>query len=61
MIPTEPEAVQTERTIRTKDGRDRIWRFVTSALGTQSDGQSLFICVAEDLTERKLTRNRFIY
>jgi PAS domain S-box-containing protein len=53
MIPTEPEAEQTEQTIRTKDGRDRIWRFVTSALGTQSDGRRLFICVAEDLTERK--------
>ncbi len=53
MIPTKPEAQQTELTIRTKDGRDRIWRFVTSALGTQSDGRGLFICVAEDLTERK--------
>jgi PAS domain S-box-containing protein len=53
MIPTAPEAEQTEQTIRTKDGRDRIWRFVTSALGTQSDGRGLFICVAEDLTERK--------
>jgi PAS domain S-box-containing protein len=53
MIPTKPEAEQTERTVRTKDGRDRIWRFVTSALGTQSDGRDLFICVAEDLTERK--------
>jgi PAS domain S-box-containing protein len=53
MIPTKPEAEQTERRVRTKDGRDRIWRFVTSALGTQSDGRDLFICVAEDLTERK--------
>jgi PAS domain S-box-containing protein len=53
MIPAKPEAEQTEETIRTKDGRDRIWRFVTSALGTQSDGRDLFICVAEDLTERK--------
>jgi PAS domain S-box-containing protein len=53
MIPTKPEAEQTERTVRTKDGRDRIWRFVTSALGTQSDGRDLFICVAEDLTQRK--------
>jgi PAS domain S-box-containing protein len=53
MIPTEPAAQRTERTIRTKDGRDRIWRFVTSALGPQSDGRRLFICVAEDLTELK--------
>jgi PAS domain S-box-containing protein len=58
MIPTEPEAEQTERTIRTKDGRDRIWRFVTSALGTQSDGRGLFICVAEDLTERRAHENQ---
>jgi PAS domain S-box-containing protein len=53
MIPTEAAAQRTERTIRTKDGRDRIWRFVTSALGPQSDGRRLFICVAEDLTELK--------
>jgi PAS domain S-box-containing protein len=53
MIPTEPAAQRTERTIRTKGGRDRIWRFVTSALGPQSDGRRLFICVTEDLTELK--------
>jgi two-component sensor histidine kinase len=40
-------------TIRTKDGRERLWSFVCSALGTQSDGRRLFLCVAQDVTERK--------
>jgi PAS domain S-box-containing protein len=52
-IPAEPEAERTERMIRTKDGRDRLWSLVTSALGTQSDGRRLFVCVAQDVTERK--------
>src|SRR5262249_391720 len=37
----------------TKDGRKRLWNFVTSSLGTQSDGRRLFICVAQDVTEQK--------
>src|SRR5215831_2228909 len=53
IIPTEPEAHSYERTIRTKDGRQRLWSFVTSALGAQSDGRRLFVCVAQDVTERK--------
>jgi PAS domain S-box-containing protein len=52
-IPMEPEAKRAERMIRTKDGRDRLWSFVTSALGSQSDGRRMFICVAQDVTERK--------
>jgi PAS domain S-box-containing protein len=52
-IPTEPEAQRSERMIRTKGGRNRLWSFVSSALGAQSDGRCLFVCVAEDLTERK--------
>jgi two-component sensor histidine kinase len=39
--------------IRTKDGRKRLWSFVDSALGTQSDGRRLFVCMAQDVTERK--------
>jgi PAS domain S-box-containing protein len=54
IISAEPEPQPNERTIRTKDGRDRLWSFVTSALGTQSDGRRLFITVAQDVTERKL-------
>ncbi len=53
IISTEPEAQRAELMIRTKDGRDRLWSFVSSALGTQSDGRRLFICVAQDVTERK--------
>jgi PAS domain S-box-containing protein len=53
IIPTEPEAHQSERMIRTKDGRHRLWNFVSSALGTQSDGRRLFVSMAQDVTERK--------
>jgi PAS domain S-box-containing protein len=53
MISTEPEAQPAELMIRTKDGRERLWSFVSSALGAQSDGQRLFVCVAQDVTERK--------
>jgi PAS domain S-box-containing protein len=53
IISTEPEAQSIERKVLTKDGRERLWSFVTSALGTQSDGRHLFISVAQDVTERK--------
>ena len=53
IISTAPEAQSAELMIRTKDGRDRLWSFVSSALGTQSDGRRLFVCVAQDVTERK--------
>ncbi len=53
MISTEPHAQLAELTIRTKDGRERLWSFVFSALGVQSDGQRLFVCVAQDVTDRK--------
>jgi two-component sensor histidine kinase len=39
--------------IRTKNGRERLWSFVSSALGVQSDGQRLFVCMAQDVTDRK--------
>jgi PAS domain S-box-containing protein len=54
IISEEPEAQPNEQAIRTKDGRERLWSFVTSALGTKSDGRRLFITVAQDVTERKL-------
>jgi PAS domain S-box-containing protein len=47
------EAHATEMNIRTKDGCERLWSFVCSALGTQSDGRRLFLCVAQDVTDRK--------
>jgi PAS domain S-box-containing protein len=53
IISTEPEARSAEVMIRAKDGRERLWSFVSSALGTQSDGRRLFVCVAQDVTERK--------
>jgi PAS domain S-box-containing protein len=53
IISTEPEAWVHERTIRTKDGRERLWSFVASSLGTQSDGRHVFVCVAQDVTDQK--------
>jgi two-component sensor histidine kinase len=53
IISGEPQPQLTEMTIRTKDGRDRLWSFVCSALGTESYGRRLFLCVAQDVTERK--------
>jgi PAS domain S-box-containing protein len=53
IISTEPEARSAEVMIRAKDGRERLWSFVSSALGTQSDGRRLFVCMAQDVTERK--------
>jgi PAS domain S-box-containing protein len=53
IISKEPKAQPTELTIHTKDGRDRLWNFVASALGTQSDGRRLFVSMAHDATEQK--------
>ncbi len=53
VISTEPEAVRAELMIRAKDGRNRLWNLVSSALGTQSDGRRLFVSMAQDTTERK--------
>jgi PAS domain S-box-containing protein len=53
IISAEPQAQLAEMTIRTKDGRERLWSFACSALGTQSDGRRLFLCVAQDVTEQK--------
>ena len=53
IISTEPQPQPAEMMIRTKDGRERLWSCVCSALGTQLDGRRLFVCVAKDETERK--------
>jgi PAS domain S-box-containing protein len=53
VIWTEPEAHASEEMIRTKDGRERFWSIVISALGTESDGRRLFVCMAKDVTEQK--------
>jgi two-component sensor histidine kinase len=53
MISAEFETQRIELMIRTKDGRERLWSIVAAPLGTLSDGRRLFICVAQDMTERK--------
>ncbi len=53
IISTEPEARSAELKICTKDGRERLWSFLSSPLATQSDGRRLFVCVAQDVTDQK--------
>src|SRR5260370_32680319 len=48
-------------TIRTKDGRERLWTFACSALGSQSDGRRLFLCVAQDVTDRKAYEDHILF
>src|SRR5215467_821859 len=52
-ISTEPEARSAERMIRTKDGRERLWSFVSSALPANPDGRRLFLSIAQDVTDQK--------
>jgi PAS domain S-box-containing protein len=61
IISTEPQAQLAEMTIRTKDGRERLWTFACSALGTQSDGRRLFLCVAQDVTDRKAYEDQILF
>jgi PAS domain S-box-containing protein len=61
IISTKPQAQLAEMTIRTKDGRQRLWAFVCSALGTQSDGRRLFLCVAQDVTDRKAYEDQILF
>src|SRR5262249_60823229 len=53
IISTKPEARSAELMIRNKDGRERLWSFVSSPLAMQSDGRRLFVCVAHDVTDQK--------
>jgi PAS domain S-box-containing protein len=53
IMSTKPEARSAELTIRTKDGRERLWNFVSSLLAIQSDGRRLFLCIAQDVTDQK--------
>ncbi len=53
IISTKPKARSTERMIRTRDGRERLWSFVSSPLAIQSDGRRLFVCIAQDVTDQK--------
>jgi PAS domain S-box-containing protein len=57
IIATEPE-MRTDEFTLTFGGEKRIWNFVNSALGTQSDGRRLFITVAQDVTDRRIYEER---
>jgi PAS domain S-box-containing protein len=51
-----------ERTIRTKDGRERLWRFFRATLGIQSDGRRLFVAMAYDVSDRcKAYENEILF
>ena len=52
-MSTEPEVRSAELMIHTKDGRERLWSFISSPLAIQYGGPRLFICVAEDVTDQK--------
>ena len=60
-MSTEPQAQLAEMPIRTKDGRERLWSFVSSVLGTQSDGRRLFVSMAYDATERKAQEDQIFF
>jgi PAS domain S-box-containing protein len=54
IVSAEPSEVRSaELMIRTKDGRERLWNFVSSALPTRFDERRLFISVAQDVTDQK--------
>jgi PAS domain S-box-containing protein len=53
IISIPSDAAAQEEMIRTKGGRERLWSYVTSALGAPSAARRLFITVAQDVTARK--------
>jgi PAS domain S-box-containing protein len=53
IMSTEPQVRSAELMVRTKDGRERLWSFISSPLAVQHGGPRLFICVAEDVTDQK--------
>jgi PAS domain S-box-containing protein len=57
IIATEPKA-RTDELMLTFGGEKRIWNFVNSCLGTQSDGRRLFVTVAQDVTDRRAYEER---
>jgi PAS domain S-box-containing protein len=63
IISGEPQGkLCDECTIRTKDGRERLWRFFRAALGAQSDGRRLFVSVAYDVTDQsKAYENQILF
>lgn len=53
VVETESTSAPAALSFTTKDGRLRQWSIVASALGPLPDGRRLFICIADDLTDRK--------
>jgi PAS domain S-box-containing protein len=53
VLSTEPEVRSAELMVHTKDGRERLWSFISSPLALESDGRRLFVCVAQDVTDQK--------
>jgi two-component sensor histidine kinase len=53
LFQQKPEVRSAELMIRTKDGRERLWSFVSSPLATQFYGRRLFACIAQDVTDQK--------
>jgi len=56
-IATEPDG-RTDELILNIGGEKRIWNFVTSGLGAQSDGRRHFVVMAEDVTNRRAYEER---
>jgi PAS domain S-box-containing protein len=54
IIISKPEFRSAELIIRTKDGRGRLWSFVSSALPPAcGDRRRLFVCIAQDVTDQR--------
>lgn len=52
------EAERAQHPVRTRGGRERLWSFVTSPLGVQSDGRRLALAAARDVAERQADEER---
>jgi PAS domain S-box-containing protein len=57
IIATEPEG-QKDEVMLTFGSEKRIWNYVSSCLGAQSDGRRLFVTVAQDVTDRRAYEER---
>jgi PAS domain S-box-containing protein len=58
IIASERGARTDEMTVLTRGGEKRVWNFVTSGLGTRSDGRRLFVAVALHVTDRRTYEER---
>jgi len=56
-IATEPDG-RTDELVVNVGSEKRIWNFVTSGLGAQSDGRRHFVVMAEDVTDRRAYEER---